>query len=176
VKDTLKRLFGGPTPAEAESKKEDVTMTIEDVKPDATVDASANTVATLTASLEAVTTELASANAKIAELTALVDAATAFKAAAEREAAELKATARKEKLVAAVGTEKADALMAATASMDDTAFGTLVAAMTTTLTVEAAQPTFREVGVEGEASKEGLDVLATASKNVLAYLKTNKAE
>lgn len=176
MKDTFKRLFGGQPSAQAEITQEDVNMSV-DVTPNAvSADASQETVVQLSAALEAVTSKLATAEAKIAELTSLVDAATEFKAHAEKQAAELKAKARKEKLEAAVGTAKAGAMLTATASLDDAAFDSIVAAMTTTLTVESNTPAFKEVGVEGEASKAGLDALAQSTKNVLDYLKTETAQ
>lgn len=62
-----------------------------------------------------------------------------------------KMAARKEKIVASIGTEKADALMKATEGLDDTAFEAVVSAMAGSVEAEASTALFREVGVDAVA-------------------------
>jgi hypothetical protein len=102
--------------------------------------------------------EKASYHASLAEVSAKLEAAHAELAAIAAEKAELVATAaaaklaaRKEKIVAAIGTEKADALMVATGSLDDAAFEAVVSAMTGSMDAEAKSSLFTEVGVTAEA-------------------------
>jgi hypothetical protein len=47
--------------------------------------------------------------------------------------------------------------------------------MATTLKQEEDTPAFKQVGVEGEASKASMDALEQSAKNVLNYLKANPA-
>src|SRR5438874_5791875 len=151
MKDTLKRMLGiTPAPAQAEQPKEDVTMEVTEASGDvvqAVAEAPTVDVAELQASLAASVAALAEANSKIAELTADVAAAVEFNAARAKAAADAALAVRKEKIVAAVGTEKADALMTATASMDDGAFDAVMSAVATTQVAEANAALFKEVGI-----------------------------
>jgi GTP cyclohydrolase III len=63
----------------------------------------------------------------------------------------LKLAARKEKVVASLGTERADALLKVTEGMDDAAFEAVVSALGVSAAVEAASPLFKEVGVDAKA-------------------------
>lgn len=91
------------------------------------------------------------ADARVAELQALVDAAEAEKAEAAVKAAEAKTAARKEKIVAAVGTVRAEAVAAATEGLADAAFDAVLSAMTLSVEAEATSPLFTEAGVTAEA-------------------------
>ena len=150
----LQKFFTAPAEqpsAQAETNKEDVTMTVKETGA-ALVAANTEAVAGLTASLASTVAELATAQAKIVELSALVEAAVAFKAAQAEDMLKAKTAARKLAVVAAVGTDKADALLAATTSLEDEAFNAVMAAMTTASTVEAKSSLFTESGVDAAAS------------------------
>lgn len=98
------------------------------------------------------TTNLEAAAAQITELQSQLDAATAEKREAAEAAAAAKVAARKEKIVAAIGEDKADALLTATAHMEDAQFDTVVAALTGAALAEAKSPLFKEVGASVEAN------------------------
>jgi hypothetical protein len=169
----LQKFFNGDTPthaAPAAQSKEEVTM-----KTDVTNDSAALAVAltenvSLRATVVSLTEQLATAKTELTELNGVVEAAKEFKANKEKAEAEAKVAARTAKLVAAVGTVAADGLQIATASMDDTAFDAVVAAITFKAAKEAASPAFKEAGVEGEASAEKLAAQAQSNR-VMDYLK-----
>jgi hypothetical protein len=156
-----------PAPAQAETQEETPTMDVTETTSAPVAETPAVDVAGLQAALASKTAELAEAQAKIAELTADVAAAVEFNAAREKAAAEAKAAARKEKIVAAVGTDKAASLLAATEKMEDGAFDAVMAALTTTQTVEAKTDLFKEVGVDAEADTS---TLTTSAGRVMDYL------
>lgn len=115
-------------------------------------------IAGLTAEKEAGIAALADAQAALAEATAQLETLKEFAAAAEAEKARLVAEAealrlntRKEKITAAVGTERADALMAATQALDDAAFDAIVSAMNLSVVAEAKTDLFVEQGAAAEA-------------------------
>lgn len=163
MKDTLKRVLGIPTdaPAQAETIKEKEVEMTDVTNADAQADAN---VAGLQAAVASLTELLAEKDAKIAELSALVEAATEFKAAQEKAAAEAKTAARSAALVEVVGTEQAESLMTATASMDDAGFSALVAALHGKAKVEAESPAFKEVGAEGATDQSKLAAEARGGK------------
>lgn len=97
------------------------------------------------------TAQLAEANKKLADATAAFTSAEAAKAEAEAAALAVKLDARKEKVIAAVGTERADALLTVTEEMDDAAFDAVLSAIGLGVKAEAESPLFNEVGVAGEA-------------------------
>jgi uncharacterized protein YPO0396 len=92
------------------------------------------------------------ADAKVAELQALVDAAAAEKAELQAKAVEAKAAARKEKIVAAVGTERAEAVATATEGLTDASFDAVLSAMTLSVDTESTSSLFTETGVTAEAT------------------------
>lgn len=102
--------------------------------------------------------QLETAQTALAEMAGKYEAAQAQLAAIAAEKAELvanaaaaKLAARKEKIVAAIGTEKADALMEATDALDDAQFNAVVSAMAGSVEAEAKTDLFKEVGVTAEA-------------------------
>lgn len=101
--------------------------------------------------LEAANGALAEMTAKFEEAQAQLSAIAAEKAQMVTDALAAKLAARKEKVVAAIGTEKADGLMLATEGLDDTAFEAVVSALAGSVAAEAASPLFKEVGVTAEA-------------------------
>lgn len=77
-----------------------------------------------------------------------------FKEAAQVALEQVKAVkmaARKAAVEASLGTEKSVAVLAATESLDDAQFESIVSAMATTLTKEADTSLFKEVGVDAKA-------------------------
>jgi hypothetical protein len=108
--------------------------------------------------LFAVTSELAVAVAALTDMTvnfeaaqAALNALTAEKAERAAKAEAAKFVARKEKVVSAIGTAKADGLMLATQGLDDAAFDAVVSALAGSVDVEASTGLFKEVGVSATA-------------------------
>ncbi len=162
MKSTLQRILGmTPIPAKAETVKEVDMVTA--------VKADAAELTTLQASFESLTAQFAESQNKVAELTTALSAFAEQKAAADALVHAAKMASRKEKVVLAVGTVKADSLMAAMAEMSDATFDAVTAAMTTTATAEAQSPLFKEVGVDGSADPAKL--AAEAENGVMQYLK-----
>jgi hypothetical protein len=107
--------------------------------------------ANLKAQAEAATSALAEMTAKLEAAHADLSKLVAEKAEMAATAAAVKLAARKEKVIAAIGTERADALMAATEGLDDAQFAAVVSAMSVATDAEAKSPLFSEVGVTAEA-------------------------
>lgn len=95
--------------------------------------------------------ELADLAGKLAEAQSALEAANAEKAKAEADGLAVKLAARKEKLVAALGTERADALLKVTEGMEDVAFEAVVAALGVSAAAEANSSMFTEAGVDAQA-------------------------
>lgn len=93
-------------------------------------------------------TQVAELTAKLVNTEALLDAWETAKAEAQAIAVQAKLDARKEKIVAAIGTDKADALMSATEGLDDAKFDAIVNAMALSVGVEAKTEMFNSTGVE----------------------------
>lgn len=108
---------------------------------------------TAAAELEELKTKLEAANSVIA-------AAEQAKAVAEKQALETKLAARKEKIVAAIGTEKADGLMLATEALDDAAFNAVLSALAGSVEAEASTEMFKEVGVDAKAEAPKTDAVS----------------
>ena len=106
---------------------------------------------------EAFTEKLEQAASALKEMTEKYEAAQAALSAIEAEKAGMvaaalaaKLAARKEKVVATIGTEKADALLAATENLDYAAFSAVVSALAGSVEAEADTELFKEVGVDAE--------------------------
>ena len=69
----------------------------------------------------------------------------------QKENKDTKMAARKSVVEASIGTEKADAFLAATAELDDVAFQSVASALASSMDVEANSAMFKEVGVTGKA-------------------------
>jgi uncharacterized membrane-anchored protein YhcB (DUF1043 family) len=156
LKELMKALGKSDAPA-AEVKPVTTDMTIKlDVS---AVQAELDKVKAEFEAFQATTTELVTqAEAVITDLTAKLGEATAALAAVEAEKAALAAEAeakrlasRKEKVEAAIGTEKAAGLLAATENLDDAAFEAVVSALAGSVDAEASTSLFKEVGVTAEA-------------------------
>lgn len=138
--------------ASAEQVKEEVTMTTKEGQPD--MAAEDTKTAELAALLESVTTTLSATQSKLTEMSALYEVAQAALAASDAakeqlvvDAKQVRLAARKEAIVASIGSAKADALLAATDALDDTAFNAVVGAMANSFETEASSALFSEVGV-----------------------------
>lgn len=133
------------------TNNKEVEMVKENVSPEMAV---TGNVTELAAQLASQSTVLADLQASFAELTTQLAEAQASLAAVESAKQELlasaaaaKLAARSASLVAAVGTDKAPALLANLSVLDDAAFESVVSSMNTNLSVEAESPMFKEVGV-----------------------------
>lgn len=116
------------------------------------------------AKAEQLAAELATAVNALTEMTAARDAAqaaldalSAEKAEMLANAAEAKMAARKEKVVLAIGTEKAEGLMLATQGLDDAAFEAVVSALVGSVEAEASTSLFSEVGVSASVDASKID-------------------
>jgi len=159
--------------AQADIEKEVVNMTTATEQPIVAETASTDASADLVAQLATSTSALTELQASFAELTTKFEAAQAALSIVENEkkelatkAAEARLVARKEKIVAAVGTSQADALMAAVGGLEDAQFNAVVSAMATSREAEAQTEAFQEVGVSGnaDASKVAVEKSALEAK------------
>lgn len=115
------------------------------------------------------TAAVTQAASKIEELQAALELATASLASEREVAKATKLAVRKEKIAAAVGDERVDALMAATASMDDAGFNSIVDALTLSVDAESKSKMFTEQGATVSAS--AVEVNQDADGAVMAALK-----
>jgi hypothetical protein len=106
---------------------------------------------TFEATVAGLQSQLDAALASVATLTTALEAVVAEKAEMIAAAGITKMTARKEKVVAAIGELKADALMMATGGLDDAAFEAVVSALAGSVEAEAATDMFKEVGASATA-------------------------
>ena len=155
IKELMKKYFTTQVDNAAQAdNQEEVEMTeIEK----ATLAAAENKSAELTVALETAATALAEKEAAFAELTAKFDQAqAALNASAEaqanlaKQAAEKRLEVRTAAISAAVGTDKVEALLAATDAMADEQFNVIVSAMAASFDAEATTPAFKEVGTQAE--------------------------
>ena len=144
------------TTASADNKEEATNMATKDGQ----TENSAINPAELQALLESATTTLAATQGKLAEMTALHEAVQAalqssedVKAALIAEATQKRLDSRKAVVVASVGTTKADALLAATDTLDDVSFNAVVSALSGSFEAEAKTDAFKEVGAAAPEEK-----------------------
>lgn len=158
LKEYFKNVFKTSTQvdneAQATQPKEDVTMTT----PTEQGPAPAENIAELAAQLATVTATLAEKEQAYAELVTQYAEAKATLEAAETAKADLVAQAAAEELqrrtdavVKAVGTDKAEAVLAATAGLPKEQFNVIVLAMATSVDTEAETKMFTETGAAAEA-------------------------
>lgn len=149
MKDTmLSRLLRGLGAPEASTTEATTVLQSEFEAFKASASAEKEELATaLQTALEAVS----NADQVVLALTEKLDAATAKIAELTASAEQARLTSRKEKIVAAVGTAKADALMAATDQLDEAQFNAVIGAMSTSLDIESKSKLFSEQGVAAEA-------------------------
>lgn len=144
--------------AKAMGKKEEIEMKEEKPAETLTVTVDATAVKAELAQLQAefesniseLKGQLEAAMASVEELKSALDAEKAAKEELIAKAKDAKLAARKERVVAAVGTDKADGVMAAVESLDDAAFEAIVSAMQGSVDAEAKSSMFKEVGVTAE--------------------------
>ena len=145
--------------AEATQPLEEVSMTtnLEQLN---TANETAELVAQLASSASALTelqSQFAELSTKYAESQAALAQLSEVKEAMVAQAAADKLAKRKESLEHAVGTVKAAELLATLEVLDDTAFNSVVSAMTVNLDAEASSTAFKETGVVAEAEKAEVD-------------------
>lgn len=104
-----------------------------------------------TAQVETLTAQLAAALEANAKMSAVVAEVEAAKAAALAETKATKMAARKALVVDSIGDAKADAFLAATDALDDTAFAAVHSALAGSVHAEANTTFFKEVGVDEKA-------------------------
>lgn len=134
------------------------------------LDEQATALATASDQLNATLETLANKEAELAIVAGELAELKAAKEKAEADALTAKLEARQAAVVAALGTERADAFMAATKDMPDAQFNTVMAAMTATTSAEAKSDLFVEKGVDAQADVEALQAEA-ASNGTMAILK-----
>jgi len=148
-KNMLSRILGLGNSAEQDAKAIADVATLQ-----AEFDAYKATAEELLAVTDKQLTESSEALAKVVahaeSLEAKVAALEAEKATTVATAEAKRLAARKEKIVEAVGTARADALMAATEALDDTAFDAVVSALKLSVDTEAKSEMFKEVGAAAE--------------------------
>lgn len=159
--DKFKKLLGASPEAAAEEQTETLTLKIDATDVKAEIEALQEQFASFQAEANAL---LAAAEADAKELKEKLEAAQAVIAAVEAEKAQMiadqlaaKLAARKEKIVAAIGDEKADGLMAATEGLDDAAFNAVVSALVGSIEAEAKTDMFKEIGVNAEVDTAALE-------------------
>lgn len=150
----LKAVTGTPdVPAvEATAVVEAPALVVDEVAPDLSLMGTEDTAAAkLTADLAEAVAALSAVTVSFEAAQAALNALTAEKAELAAKAEAAKFVARKEKVVSAIGTEKADGLMLATQGLDDVAFDAVVSALAGSVDVEASTNLFKEVGVSANA-------------------------
>lgn len=165
--NAIKKAFnGGKGTTEMKDQTAKVELATDELV--AQLSASQEALASQSAEFSAVTEQLAKMTQDFQEVKAALDAVETAKKALVKEAHEKKMSLRKEKIVATVGTDKAEALMVATESLEDTQFEAVVQAMASTFVAEADTAMFKEIGVatkEADASKvEEVSSVETALK------------
>ena len=162
----IKAVTGKDAAPVVEAKAADTTETLTLVVDASAVEAELSVMRTeMDAGITKLAADFAESQAALtAALTALAEMTTNYEAAhtalniyiAEKADLAVKAevakfAARKEKVVSAIGTEKADGLMLATQGLDDAAFDAVVSALAGSVDVEASKGLFAEVGVSASA-------------------------
>lgn len=133
-----------------------------------------DSVKTMSTQLEDATKALTDAKAQIAELSAIIQTNKEMTAAAEAKALEAKMASRKEQIVAAVGTDKAETLMNSTKDLDDKSFSAVMAVVTLSVDKEANTPLFKEAGVDGKVDADkAVDEGSSLRALLVAKYKTN---
>lgn len=179
LKEYFKKVFN---PASAETQEEDVSMTTETQAAVVANEASTKVIATLTAQLATVTEQLTTLQSQLAEVSAkaeaaqaALDASEAAQAALAAQAVEKRLQERTKAVEAAVGTEAAPALLAATEDLSDEKFNTIVSAMAASADKEATTDAFKEVGASAETPTPVVEVDAVQklADSIAAKFKTN---
>lgn len=131
--------------------------------------------ATATEALATSQTAIAEMSAKFAELSSKFEAAQAQLADVNKEKAEAIANAkatvtatRKAKLESVLGSEKTPSVLASLETLDDESFGTVVAAMATSLDKEAKSSMFTETGVDAETKVTSADPVQKLAASLAA--------
>jgi hypothetical protein len=148
-KDFLASVFGDRLDATKSEAYTSLQVEFDQFKTEAAI-----ATGVLTEQLEEQVKKNTELTAKIQELSAFAEAAEAEKVRLAEEAKQKLASDRKEKIVAAVGTEKADALVAATEGMDEAAFNAVMSAVTVAGEKESKSAMFNEVGASADVEAD----------------------
>jgi hypothetical protein len=155
VEQVVEAVAEAPVEAVAEKVIETLTLHVDTTEMQAVV-------ADLQAQVDAIKADLGAqletAVASLAEMSGKYEVAQAALAAIEAEKAALvadqvaaKLASRREQIEAAIGTEKAAGLMAATEGLEDVQFNAVISALAGSVNAEASTSLFTEVGVTAEA-------------------------
>lgn len=175
LKEYLKKVFAT---SEQEAAPEAQATTQEDevmnLKTNQQTD---NTVAELVAKLSEANTNLSTVKiametmrGELETVRAAMNSLATEKAALLAAAETAKLMARKNQIVAAVGTSQADAVMAATSTLDDVSFGAVLSAFAASFEQEAKSKMFTEAGVNNEVAPVEDDV----AKRLVAKMNINQ--
>jgi hypothetical protein len=157
-KALLKKFYSKPTATHTEKE---VNMKQAKLQPDLAAQelnvelaaqlAASSTAATLQAeAFEEITKKFAEMSALYEGAQVALAAAAVAQAALVTEAADKRLAARKEVVVMALGTAKADAFLMATNALDDASFEAIVGSMAMSFEVESKTEGFQEIGVAGK--------------------------
>lgn len=124
------------------------------------------------AQLAELTTALSAATAALATANAALDMVAEKEAKALADAKAAEAVARKERLVAVLGAEKAEPVFAAIGELPAEAFEAVASGYEATASVTASKeeesPLFREIGVDGEGEMASEDGISLVTKMIAA--------
>jgi len=153
----LQKLLNKLAPVPEATKAEDIVQaateeaSVELSTLKAELEAGKAEIATLASALETALAAVAEADSNVAAMQAKMQEFTAQIEAEKLQAEAKRQEARKAAVEAAVGTAKADGLMAATAALDDAAFQAVVDALSLSVEAEANSAMFNEAGASAEA-------------------------
>jgi hypothetical protein len=149
--DAIKKVFNKATAEKEVMSKEEVQTDLAAPEMAAKLASTLEALATQAEALQALTSQLTEMSSLYEAAQAALTAADVAKELLVAEAKEKRLAARKETIVASVGTAKADALLAATEALDDVAFNAVVGALSVSFEDEAKTVQFKEVGVSAVA-------------------------
>lgn len=148
----LKKLQKYFNPASAEQQEEVKTMAVENnAEMAAELKVAKETLVSQAADMQALTELVEELSAKFEKTQAALDASEGAKANLVADAKAKQLATRKAAVEAAVGTEKAEALMTATETLDDIQFNAIVDAMAKSFDIETKGSMFKDVGVAATA-------------------------
>lgn len=147
LKGMMKKLGMSPDINEEETNMDVTEMASTELAAD---DAIVAELSALKASFAEQTEQLQAALAQVESFKEFAEMAAQAKAQAEADAKNVKLAARKATIEMNIGTDKADAMLAATENLDDDSFAAIMGVMETTAKAEAESPLFKEAGFDGK--------------------------
>ena len=164
-----KKFFSGEKGSEMKEKPAQASTPAVDTNMAAELKQAQDALTSQAADMQALTELVQELSTKFEQAQAALNASEAAKAALVAEAATKRLATRKEAIVAAVGTDKAETLMAATETLDDAQFNAVVGAMAASFEAEAKSKMFTEAGVSAEA-KQPVDAETDTAKKLAAAI------